>query len=269
MRVFDYNDYRTYLFEVLGGKKRTGAKQRLSEHLNCQPAHLSQILKEKNNLSLEHAFKANSFLGHSKHEADYFLNLVHIGNAGTKDLIDYYIEKNEIILKAASDVRGSLKSKSKALSKEDQAIYYSNRLYALIHVSVSLPHINTIDDLEGLLKTGRDELNEIIQFLLETNIIAVDQDGNYTTGSGHTFLDKSSPFLKTHHQNLRRHASLKVERNLKSNDLHYATYFTLSKKDFEKLKQNFLDLISDNLKLVEPSEEETLCCNIIDFFEVK
>ena len=172
-------------------------------------------------------------------------------------------------MKAVSDVKKNLDSKSKTLSKEDQALYYSNRLYALVHVAVSLSSINTIDNLEDLIKVNRDELNSIIQFLLEKNIIALDESNNYTTGSGHTFLDKSSPFLKTHHQNLRRHASLKVERNLKSNDLHYATYFTLAKKDFEKIKKNFLDLISENLKIVEPSEEETLCCNIIDFFEIK
>jgi len=269
MKVFDYTDYRSFMFDALGGRKRTGDKMKLAKHLNCQPAHLSQVLKEKNNLSLEHALKATSFFGLSSHEADYFINLVQIGSAGSKELELHFIKKNETLLNEAVDIRKNLKSNSTELTPKQQAIYYSNRLYALVHVAVSLPSINTIKDLSDLLKVNLTELNSIVQFLMNTQIIKTDARGVLKTGPGHTFLSKTSPFLKTHHQNVRRHSSLKIEQDLTSNDIHYSAYYTLSKKDFEKIKVSFLEIIAENLKIVEPSDEEVICCNTIDFFEVK
>lgn len=269
MSIFEYNDYRSYLFDSLGGDKRTGGRQRLAKHVGCQPAYISQVIKGKNNMSLEQGILVSVFFSHSEIESEYFLNLIQMNDSGSKKLQSFFKKRNEQILKTSKNIKDNLKSKSFELNKQDQSLYYSNRLYSLVHVAVSLPSIKSIEDLHLFLKADINELNDIIQFLIKVNIIKKNDNGELSTGPGHTFLTKESPFLKTHHQNLRRHASLKIELDLKnSDDLHYATYYTLSLKDFEKIKRNITEAISKNLEIVEPSKEEVLCCNVIDFFKV-
>lgn len=268
MQLFDFTEYRPYLFQALDGDKRTGKKQRLADHLGCQPAHLSQVLKGKNNLSVEFGLKTAVFLSLSEQESEYFLNLVHIGNSGTIDLKNFYLEKNLEIKKKALDLKKSLRAKSKELTPKEQAIYYSDSLYALIHVAVSLPTINSVDDLKGLLNLELKEIQRVLSFLKSMNIIEMDEAGHLSTGQGHTYLDKKSPFLKSHHFNLRRHAKEKISKGLSHESIHYATYFTLSKADFVVIRKKIIELIDENLKIVGPSEEEILCCHVIDFFEV-
>lgn len=268
MQVFETTDYRQYLFEALGGNKRTGKRQKLSEYLGCQSAHLSQVFSGKNNLSLEFALKTSVFLNLNDFESDYFINLVHIGNSGTLDLKNYYLQKNLEIKKNALDIKKSLKSKSTELSPINQATYYSDALYALIHVAVSLPHIKTASDLKSLLNIEFEEINRILNFLKSIDLIEVNSNGELTTGRSHTYLDKKSPLLKNHHFNLRRHAKEKISKGLVDHNIHYATYYTISKKDFEVIRKKIVELIDENIKIAQPSSEEILCCNVIDFFEI-
>lgn len=269
MNIFNFSNYRSYLHECLGGAKRTGEKQKLSNFIGCQPALLSQILKGKNNLTLEAAIRVNTYLGHNPVESEYFLNLVHVGNSGTVELKQYYEGKNNEIIKQLSDLKKSAASESHELTQIEQATYYSNRLYALCHVAVSLPFVNSLNDLSELLQIPRTTLGGVVDFLIRTKIIEKDKSGCLTTGPGHTFIDKTSPFLVTHHQNIRRHGIEMIEKGISPSNIHYATYFTLSRKDFERLRKNFVELIANHLEIVAPSEEEVVCANIIDFFEVQ
>lgn len=268
MQVFDFTDYRKYLFFILGGDKRTGRRQSLAKFMNCQPAHLSQVLKFKNNLSLEHAHKANTFLGHNSLESDYFLNLVLVGNVGSYELKNYYLDKNQEIKSQALELGKNINSTRKVLSSEEQALYYSNEIYALIHVAVSLPNINNIEDLVRVLNYDIEEIQKALDFLRKVQIVIINEEGLLTTGPGHTFLDKNSPFLKNHHFNLRRSAEKRISQGIDVKNIHYATYYTLSKKDYEKIRKSFVEIIDANLKIVAPSEEEVLCCNVIDFFQI-
>jgi uncharacterized protein (TIGR02147 family) len=268
MQVFDFTDYRDYLFHSLGGDKRTGKRQKLAKFLDCQPAHLSQVLKFKNNLSLEFAHKANAFLGHSSLESEYFLNLVLIGNAGTLELKNYYQIKNSEIKIKALELGKNIKSERTVLNSEEQALYYSNEIYALIHVAVSLPTMNTIEDLVTHLKYDFEEVHKALDFLRKVKIVRLNDQDQLTTGVGHTFLDKNSPFLKSHHFNLRRTSEKRISQGIDANSLHYATYFTLSQEDYKKIHRAFMDIIDANLKTIAPSKEEVLCCNVIDFFKI-
>lgn len=87
MQVYEFKDYRKFLIQALGGEsKRTGQRGALAEHLGCQSAYLSQVLKGVANFNLEQAFKVNQFFGHDPQASEYFLNLVQLERAGTRQL---------------------------------------------------------------------------------------------------------------------------------------------------------------------------------------
>ena len=267
MNVFQFSDYRAYLHKKLGEGQRNGLRQRLAELLNCQAAHLSQVLNGKNHLSIEHAFGVNTFFSHSEKESDYFLTIVQAGRAGTIEARDYFQKRAQKIKEQSLKVQDRISSKKRELSKEEQATYYGDGLYALVHVAASLPQLKTISDLSKYLNVEPDILGKIIEFLLQTGLITKKGE-QFSTGPGHTHLGSDSPHIKKHHVNLRLNALHRIERGIKKTNLHYASYYSLSKQDAFSLKQKILNLIDENLKIIGPSKEETIYCNVIDFYEI-
>lgn len=265
--IYSFDDYREYLRHRLGDGQRNGQRQRLAEALGCQAAHLSQVFAEKNHLSVEHAFGVNKFFGHTEKEAEYFLNILQASRSGTTEARKYFLRKALIIKEQSLKIKDKLASESRELSPEDQAVYYGDGAYALAHVAASLPQVKTIEDLAKVLDVNLETAGRVAEFLTQIGILAR-KHGDLTTGPGHTHLGIDSPHLKKHHLNLRLAGLRKIEKGLKKADVHYATYFTLSKADAFKIKQKILDLIDATLKTVGPSKEEVLYCNIIDFFEI-
>lgn len=267
MSIYSFNDYREYLQARLGDGQRNGQKQRQAEALACQAAHLSQVLKGKNHLSIEHAFGVNKFLGHTEKESEYFLNIVQAARAGTVEARRYFQEKALHVKQQSLNIKDKISSAKRELSKEEQAIYYGDGLYALAHAALSLPKIKTIEDLARLLEADLDVASSILEFLKQVQL-AAEKSGKLTTGPGVTHLSSDSPHIKKHHLNMRLAGIRKIEKGAKKSDVHYSTYYTLSRQDAFRLKEKILDLIDQNLKVVVPSSEEVLYCNIIDFFEV-
>lgn len=53
-----------------------------------------------------------------------------------------------------------------------------------------------------------------------------------------------------------------------NNSVHFTTVQSLSKSDFERLKQTLLDFIEKSAATAAPSEPEELVCLSCDFFSV-
>lgn len=271
MKVFNYENYRAYLLDELGGaNKRNGEKRRLADHLQCQPSHITQVLAGRNNLSLEHAIRASTFFAHSSLETEYFLALVQLDSAGTKELREHLKKDCAEKLKKATNLEERIKSSTSKVSEMNQnSIYYSDKVYALVHVAVSLPQVNTINDLKALLNIDEIKISRALSFLKDQQIVATNNDGNLTTGPGHTFLNKSSIYINSHHQNLRRHASSTIDSQVSDENLHYSTYFTVSKEKYQKIRASITDLIANNLNEIDDSEPEVVACFVTDLFQVK
>lgn len=82
------------------------------------------------------------------------------------------------------------------------------------------------------------------------------------------FLKGDSPFVVQHHENWRLRAMDNITRPRKEN-LHFSSVYTLSEKDFSRIREILHESIQEVWSIVQPSKEEKLCVLNLDFFELK
>lgn len=264
--IYDYQDYRQFLVDALGGKnKRTGQRGALARHLGCQTAYLSQVLSGSANLSLEQAYRVNQFLAHDSQASEFFLLLVQKERAGIHELKTYFADKIKEILNKRSDIKSRV-SKNKTISETDQAHYYSQWYISAIHIALSIPQLQTVPALVKHFHLEEGIVRETLEFLTSTGL-AVSTGNKFAIGPSHIHLSKDSTFVKQLHANWRLHSIHLMEKRRDEN-LHYSVIYSLSKEDALKVRKQILDLIEQNMEVVKPSKEEVLYCNTIDFFEL-
>lgn len=265
--IYDYRDYRAFLVDALGGKnKRTGQRGALARHLGCQTAYLSQVLNGTANLNLEQAYRVNQFLSHDSQAADFFLLLVQRERAGTHDLKMYFDEKINETLAKRSEVKSRV-MKTRVITENDQAYYYSQWYIDAIHMALSIPHLQTVQELAKHFHLEETLVREALEFLVRIGLATVNRH-RYSIGANHIHLGKESKFLRQLHMNWRLMAIQSLEKR-REEDLHFSGVFSLSRQDVIKIRKQILRLIEENMEVIKPSKEEVLFCNTIDFYELK
>ncbi len=265
--VFEYKEYKRYLIAALGvGKKRSGLRAKLALHLNCQTAHISQVLNGQTHFSPEQAYKINAFLGHDREEGHFFFLMMNKDRAGTKDLQEYYLQQLSEILNRRSIIKNRVTA-TREVPAEHQTRYYSAWYYLAIHMALSVPELQNKEALAKYFRLPLNVVAETLEFLVGTGLGDF-RDGRYVIGSSHVHLGHDSDNINKHHSNWRLQAMDSLTR-ITPKDLHYSVVFSLAQEDSEKLKERIIEMIKANLKDVGPSKEEVLFCTCVDFFEVK
>ncbi|MGE3611096.1 MAG: DUF4423 domain-containing protein [Bacteriovoracaceae bacterium] len=112
----------------------------------------------------------------------------------------------------------------------------------------------------------KKQISEILEFLLKTNLAEI-KNGKYHHKVNRTHLEKSSPYLKQHHSNWRIKAIQNLDKK-NEEDLMFTAPLSLSKKDFEVLREEMVGMIQKVSKTVtETNPDDTYCLNI-DFFKI-
>lgn len=270
LEIYQFSTYKDYLSFKLGpdGMGR-GAKTQLADFLPCQSGFISQVLNGDAQFSLEHAIRIAKFLSLPPKEEEYFMLLVHFEKAGSPELQDYY---KTLIGKRRKDketIRGRINAED-GPSLEDQAKYYSNWVYAAVHMASLIPEINTIHDIANRLRVEIAVVNEAVDFLEKAQILKK-VDGRLRSGKVRIHLDKASYLINKHHANWRVEALKAIDQNKQHNkqrNLHYSSVFAMSRDDFEKIRTMVLDHISSTEEVLRPSPEEDLFVMNIDFFRL-
>ena len=264
--IFEFDNYLEYLKNYFSSDQvKAGAKSAFAKACGMQTSYLSQILSGRTQLSLEQALKACTHLGLDSLESDYFLNAVQKARAGTQDLKDYYQLKMDN-LKAEHSKLAARLSKTQRLSEGAVQKYYSAWIYSAVHVIFSLPHINTITEAAEYLREPQANIDDALMFLMSEGMIEKTNEG-YKTLPANIHLSNDSPMIRQHHTNWRIQSMGSIQTN-DPKDLHYSVLFTLSKADAERIRENILKVIKDNLKIVGPSEEEVMYASTMDFFKL-
>lgn len=260
--LFDFEDYRAYLRHMLNREgARSGLRAKFARSLNCQSSYISQVISGDVHLSLEQAYRANEFLNHDTSHAHFFMLLVQMSRAGSHDLKKYYRSQIEGILRERSQIKNRV-APSRELTESQQARYYSHSDFASVHMGLAVPKLQTPSALSEALKLPQDRIESILSFLVSAGLAERKRD-RFTIGNMHLHLGPDSPFLQQHHTNWRLEALKKLNAQ-SSNHLHYSAAYSVSKRDFEKLRENLLQLIEKNLSVVRPSPEEMIVCQVID-----
>ncbi len=264
--IFEFSNYKTYLkykTEELPGA--WGTKVRLAEAMGCQAAYLSQVLKDKAELSLEQVLKASAFFQLDDDEKSYFMLVHQMDRAGSPELIKYFKDQVSLILEKRMVLAKRL-SATEQLNEKDLAIYYSSWIYAALHMAVTIPQFQTKEDLWKIFKIKAKKINEALQFLIETGLIT-EGHGRFKTGKTAVRLGNDSNWIIKHHTNWRLKAIQNLE-NEDIHDLHYSGVMTLSEKDAVKVKDLFLENLKKQIEVIDSSKEEKMYVMNIDFFDL-
>jgi len=264
--VFNFTDYKKYLSEKLAeiGKTERGLKQKVADHIGCQASYLSQVLNGKPDFTLDQAFKLNQVLHHDKVEAKYFILLVELSRAATKELKTFFLDQIKELQQMRFDLKKRLRD-TDHISNEDANKYYSTWFYSAIHIALAIPEYQNSKALSQKLHLPEDIVVEVIRFLESCGLIE-NIKGQYQFTKKRIHLDRNSDFVHRSHINWRSQSLQSVEKNLKS-DLHFSTVFAVSKDDFENIKEVFIQAIESARKIMPPSPSEEICAITLDVFK--
>lgn len=265
--IFDYENYKTYIIDRIhdSPSKGRGIKLKIAEFLKCQTAFVSQVLNGDPNFSLEQAVKLNIFFEHTKEESRFFLLQLQLERAGSIDLKDFFKTEMKEILEKRSDLKNRFDIKN-VLKKVDQQVYYSNWLYACIHMMVAIPEFQTPQAISHHLNLPREKTIEVITFLEETGLIAK-KGAHYQIGVTKIHLAKDSPQIQRHHTNWRMQAIRSIDIN-DSSDLHYSTVVSMAHSDVAHVKEILIKAIEECRAVIGDSKEEKIQSICLDFFGV-
>lgn len=266
MTVFDYQDYRKFLKDIIDlrdGQGR-GFRSYLSQQIGVQRTFISQVLNGDAHFNLEHGEAVGRTLSLSDEEIDFFLLLISFARAGTFQLRDRLQNQINAIRDSRMAVRTRFKEKD-ALSSKDKLEYYSSWLYGAIRVLLTIPQFQTRESVERYFSLPREQVSQAIEFLVSRKLV-IEKDGELTPTEKHMFLNEDSKLVTKHHTNWRMRAiqSLDFERRT---DLHFSAVNSLSREDVQKIRENLMKTIEEIRKTVRDSKEECLYSLCVDFFE--
>jgi hypothetical protein len=264
--VFNFSDYQDFLIYFFGKNESIrGLKSKFATAIECQNSFLSQVLSKKADFSLDQAYRAGRFFHFSDMELEYFELLVQKNKVADKDHVQHLTKKIEKLKQQQTKIKSQVSS-TLELSQEAKAQYYSSWLYIAVHICASLKPSRTPGEIAEYLNSPLKQILPIIDFLRGHHLIDL-SNGFVSMGSTHIHLSDDSFLVQGHHRNWRGRALSSLD-DSRETDLHYSVVYSISREDAASLRGKFLSLIKENLKMVEPSREDILVANCIDFFEL-
>ncbi len=268
-RIYDFIDYKRFVSAWISEQPKGGRGQltKLANTSGLHKASISHIFKGEHSLSLEQAHRIALYLGLDKDETSYFLLLVNYGRAGTANLREFLKKQIEEIKNERAKLLSRV-TRSKELSSEERAIFYSNWAYSAIRILSSIQGMQTRESIFQRLGLSRTFGNQIIEFLLSTEL-CIESDGKLGMGPQMTHLEAESPLISRHHGNWRVKAMERHPMLRPANELAYSAPMSLSEADVHKVRALLADLVQKVDEVVSPSACERMYCLNLDWFEVK
>jgi uncharacterized protein (TIGR02147 family) len=269
MNLFEAKTVKSYIsarIAALPGHGR-GEARRIASHLDVSTTLISHILSGERLLTSEQAEKLAEYWGLRSTELDYFMALIYFERAGTKALQDYWKTKLEKI-KAESKILSNRVPAKKMLSEQERSVFYSNALFSSVRLYLSTSEKGfSLDEIAKRFELSNAAASKIIEFLTETGL-AEESKGRFKMGAQSTHVGVDSPHLVRHHTNWRLKA-LQYAKDLDESELMFTSPVSLSKEDFQKIREKMVVVIKDFLAEVKASPAEEIACLNLDFFWIK
>ena len=265
--IYEYRDYKKHLTDLIetdpnGGR---GKRKALAEAIGCQVSHITNVLSGGGHFSQEQAEAAARFFGLNKGEIEFLLILVQYNRAGTSTLRKFY----EGLLDEKTEKYSALKNRLKmpdSLKLEQETRYYSSWQYGAVHVLLSIKEFQTRDAISTKLNLSLSKTDEILSFLTDAGLCKKEGQ-KYLLLRPLLHLDKSSPLISKHHINWRLRGLLALDANTE-NQLHYSSVFTVSTKDFDRVREVLSNALTAAFKIITPSAEEEGAVICLDLFKL-
>lgn len=266
MNVFSFSTYKEFLHSYISDHKQKGMVSQVAAQCGCDRTYLSQVLNGKADLKPDHMIQFCDHLGLSDLESRYLLLVLLRDRSSAIEARKSLQSKIDKLKQEALALTAKIKSKEKTeeIDEASRSQYYSHWSYCAIHILTSIPEFQTAPALATKLSIPLEVIQRILRELLEMKAIKRDKD-KYIHSSADIYLPRQHPQSYAHHLNWRMKA---VERSLHEQDVHYTTFFTISKEDVDPLRNAILKLIDEQRRKVQASGTEigyAFCC---DFFPV-
>lgn len=269
MSVFNFTDSRPFLRHYIADlpRKGRGEATKIAAHLGVSTTLVSQVLANEKSFTPEQAQSLIQYLGLSGIEADHFLFMIHHERAGTPELKKYWQSKL-IELKATALKVSQRVEADRVLNDQERAVFYSTPLFSAVRLFTSIGvGGKTLGEVSERFEITRAKAADILKFLTEVGLCKLESD-KYFLGSQSTHLEQGSPHLLRHHSNWRIRA-IRQSEELSDEELMYTSLVSLSKTDFNSLREEMIGFIKEFLKTVHSSPAEDIACFNLDFFWVK
>lgn len=266
MKIYESSHYRQFIKHFIdhGPVKGRGALSKIAAKLNVHSTLVSLILSGKRELTMEQACEFIDFMDLTEDEGNYFLLLVERERAGTIKLKKRIQNQLDKIKSEQSSVGTKLPSK-KVLSEKDQAQFYSHWLYSGIRLFCTTSEKGkTVEEIVDYFKVSRVKAVNTLNFLTQVGLV-VQEKGRYKMGEQRTYIGPGSPFLLKHHTNWRL-KSLQKMPDISSEELMVTSPFSVSRKDFVRIKELLLDFIAESSKVIQKTDPVDLACFNLDLF---
>ena len=266
MNVFRHLDYKHVLKDYLKENADVfGCKSRLAEAAGCQKSFLSQVLGGPVHLTPDHASGLADYWKLSGAEREYFMELVQLGRAGTKSLREYSRKRIDQLRRDQENLSKRIKQKQE-IPEAHASIYYSAWHFSAVHILLTIPAFRTAEKIAARLALSVEFANEILS-TLESIGLATRLKGEWQATSSVIHLAKDSFLTGLNHGNWRNKATANAFLRRES-DLHYTVVASVSRDDYERLKEMVLQFVDETRKVMGPSKEEELVTLNCDLFRV-
>lgn len=268
VNIFNYSEYQDYLRAWIADLPQRGRGElaKIARHLEINTTLLSQIMSKSRDFSMEQTLCLGHYLGLNKLELEYFLDLVQLSKAN-HHLLRKHLQEKLGELRTASKKLATRIRHEKNLSDSEKAIFYSSWIYSAIHLFTSIQEKGVnLEEVTQRFDLTRSKAAEILRFLCDTNL-CLESKGYFSIGTQSTFVPKGSPHLNRHHLNWRIKSMEKLER-LEDEELMYTAQISISKNDFEKIRELAVDFIQKVNEIAKPSAAEEIVNLNLDLFKL-
>ena len=268
MNIFEYSEYKRYLRDMIASfpKRGHGQIQRIAAHLGVHPTLISQVLGGDRDFSSEQIHGLCGYLGLQQLETDFLILLLQSERAGTSELKKYYKNKIDHLKRTSLNIASRLE-KAKSLTELERSIFYSSWIYLATWLFTSVEEGQTLDSIAEKLSLSRAQAADILHFLQDVQL-CFEEGGRYQMNSQHIHLEFGSPFLGRHHANWRIKSLQRID-DLSEEEMMFTSPFSVSKKDFLRIREEIVQLIKSTSSLIKNSPAEDIACMNIDLFWIK
>lgn len=266
LNIYSYKSYRKFINAWIEVQERPrGLMRKLGEVARCETSHVSRVLSGQLEFTMDQAFRIIKFINLRELEQKYFLKLVEFERSGDSD----YRKLLENDLKEMIESQQNLAKRfqeTTVMTEGRELFYYSSWHWSAIHIIVSIPEYQTATAISK--KLGLEEnFVQVCLVTLENFGLIKNENDRWKMTNKHIHLSKNSPMNSVQHSNWRQRAVLKTQ-DPDHKGLHYTVVQSLSREDYEKLRDLWLDTLDKYRATANPSKEEELVCLTLDFFKI-
>lgn len=267
LNIFEFSDYRKYLRAWIANarKEKTSNVSRVAEVLGVHTTLISHVLSGTKDLSQEHLIILSREFRLTKTERDYFLALLNVAKAGTAELKEYWIEKQNSILAEKNKI-GTRIGDHEELTETEKTTFYSSWIYLAVFAASSISEGQTVTQIATRFGLSRDYAEEILDFLVRAGICEKFRD-HYKPGKTMVYVPNSSPHVVKHHTNWRIKAIQKMDKR-KEKELFFTFPMSIGSKDFDIAREKIAAVIKEITQLCRDSEPTEVACLNIDLFQI-